>query len=249
MIHPLRLLLSCACLSFAALASAADAPPPFKAPTQFTVDQTIVDASGATRRVRLYRDNDKFRTEVMVDGALSESDPVVIERTDKNLTHLLMRGEPNMVSDHMYSPSEYPSPFKDAKATWTKSGADTFKNAPCDVYAVVSMGQKWTAFVHPQTNAILHIENQKKTERIDLQRWQLSAPDKSLFEIPADYRRLGAFGPPGDPTFRDPTMGANGPGAPGGPKGPPGGVPNFPPGGMPGGPPNGPPGAGRPPGP
>ncbi len=209
-------------LSFICAAGYADDAPAaattFTAPTQFTVESTVTDAQGV-RHLRLFRDADRFRTETVVDGVLSETAPVVIERIDQAMTRLLLP-ETKIFKEHAYFPEEFPNPLKDPSAVWTKTGSEALGKVPCDVYSVVSHGKTWKAFVKSQDNQIVHIQTANKSTRMDFQRWRLVKPDKAIFEVPAGHRQEVLTNPM-DPRTRDPLFAPPDSPNQGGPNGPP----------------------------
>lgn len=160
----------------------------------FTADLTIVGKQG-TYHGKMYAGSNALRTDVRLSSGVTTS---IIVRYDKRIEWILIPGRRYIVAP-IETSGDLLSALRDKSARVEKQdlGRENVGAYACEKYRVKVSGKGrkesgwiWVARGQGMKGFIVKARDRKSGESVELSHIQLSAPNPSLFNLPAGYHQL-----------------------------------------------------------
>jgi hypothetical protein len=173
-------------LSFIFLTSlSAQTPDSLKFPTQCSVEQTVT-TSGASHKTKLFMDGEKMRMEINAQGM----DMISIVRKDKKLVYTLMPAQ-KMYMEIPFNQESVKEVWKDPEAKFVAVGTENIKNQACTKYKLTLKADEYFLWVNPTTKLPVRQSSADGKTVIDWDSFKPGPQAADLFELPADYKKMG----------------------------------------------------------
>lgn len=168
---------------------------PYSLANQFSVVQTVQVGGGRSFVQRLYRDGEKLRIDVQ-EGSETQ---IIVLRKDQKKVYTILPAQ-KLVLESSYRDTGASGNLVlpgEAGAVWTSQGKETIRGHACVKYLVKGDARSLYVWLDEAGKYPLRVAPAEGKTVIDWDQYQAGPQPPTLFEAPADFRKMSMSFPEG----------------------------------------------------